>query len=162
MTDRFNTFRPDGEATADRWAGALHLFDQADKADLADLAVLADQAGRTAQHVGLADQAEEAAANRWKRAGLMFEERRYIETARLLAGLVEEFPRHTSARLLLARAYYHSAQLNRAEEQLRTLIDQDPVEPYAHLLLGRVLERQNRRDEAATWLRRADAFTADA
>ncbi|MGW0228297.1 tetratricopeptide repeat protein [Actinopolymorpha singaporensis] len=143
MTERFNTFRPDGEATADRWAGALHLFDRT------------DQAGR-------ADPTEETPADRWERAGLMFEERRYIEAARLLAGLVEEFPRHTAARLLLARAYYHSAQLNRAEKQLRTLIEHDPVEPYAHLLLGRVLERQNRPDEARTWLRRADAFTADA
>ncbi|MET9020806.1 tetratricopeptide repeat protein [Actinopolymorpha sp. NPDC004070] len=149
MTDRFNTFRPDGEATEDRWAGALHLFDQAGPTGLADRADLA----------GSAD--EESAADRWERAGLMFGERRYIEAARLLAGLVEEFPRNTSARLLLARAYYHSAQLNRAEEQLRAVIDQDPVEPYAHLLLGRVLERQSRGHEAATWLRRADAFTAD-
>ncbi len=149
MTDRFNTFRPDGEATADRWAGALHLFDQAGKNDRAGEA-------------GPAREVEEAPADRWERAGLMFAERRYIETARLLAGLVEEFPRHTAARLLLARAYYHSAQLNRAEEQLRTVIDQDPVEPYAHLLLGRVLERQSRHDEAATWLRRADVFAADA
>lgn len=73
MTERFNTFRPDGEATADRWAGALHLFDRT------------DQAGR-------ADPTEETPADRWERAGLMFEERRYIEAARLLAGLVEEFP----------------------------------------------------------------------
>ncbi|MFD2078623.1 FMN reductase [Actinopolymorpha cephalotaxi] len=149
MTDRFNTVRPDGEATADRWAGALHLFDQAD-----------ENAGTGGGSV--ASPAEEAPADRWERAGLMFAERRYIASARLLAGLVEEFPRHTAARLLLARAYYHSAQLNRAEEQLRAVIDQDPVEPYAHLLLGRVLERRSRPDEAATWLRRADAFTADA
>jgi FMN reductase len=133
-TDRYNTYRPDGEPTADRWAGALHLF----------------------------DTGEETAAERWERAVPLFEEKNYTAAARLLADIVEEFPRQTDARLLLARAYYHSAQLRRAEEQLRLVIDRDPVEHYAHLMLGRVLQRQGRDAEAAPWLRMAGALSGDA
>jgi predicted Zn-dependent protease len=126
-----NTYQPNGEPTADRWASALHLFDGA--------------AGSVAE--------------RWERAQLLFESRDYTAAAGLLVDVVAEVPDQTGLRLLLARAYYHSAQLRRAEEQLRTIIDRDPVDHYAHLMLGRTLERQGRHDEAARWLRLADAFT---
>ena len=55
----------------------------------------------------------------------------------------------TDLRLLLARAYYHSAQLARAEAVLRPLLDESPTEAYAHLLLGRTLQRAGRHDDAA-------------
>ncbi|MFE0677317.1 tetratricopeptide repeat protein [Streptomyces sp. NPDC058867] len=122
----------------DRWASALHLFDN----------------GAGVAH-------EETALERWERAGLLFDAKDYIGAARLLADVVEEAPEQTGPRLLLARAYYHSAQLRRAEEQLRLIIDRDPVEHYAHLMLGRTLERQGRRDEAAPWLRMAAAFSGE-
>lgn len=96
--------------------------------------------------------------SRWTRAELYFETKDYIEAAKLLADIVAEVPDQIGPRLLLARAYYHSAQLGRAEEQLREIIDRDPVEHYAHLMLGRTLERQGRHDEAAPWLRMAEAF----
>ena len=51
------------------------------------------------------------------------------------------------ARWLLARAYYHSAQLRRAESELRVIVERDPVEHYARLMLGRALERQGRQEE---------------
>jgi FMN reductase len=79
----------------------------------------------------------------------------------LLAAVVEEAPEQTGPRLLLARAYYHSAQLRRAEEQLRLIVERDPVEHYAHLMLGRTLQRQGRRDEATPWLRMAAAFAGE-
>ena len=139
MTDRFNNYRPDGEPTADRWAGALHLFDA----------------------LGTGTIREETPTERWDRASLLFEEKHYVEAAELLAALAEEFPEHTAARLLLARAYYHSAQLKRAEAQLRAVIERDPVEHYAHLMLGRTLERQGRSAEAAPWLRMAGALTGE-
>jgi predicted Zn-dependent protease len=125
------TYQPNGEPTADRWASALHLFDGA--------------AG--------------SAAERWERALLLFEAKDYIAAAGLLAEVVAEVPDQTGPRLLLARAYYHSAQLRRAEEQLRVIVGHDPVDHYAHLMLGRTLERQGRHDEAARWLRLAEAFT---
>jgi Tfp pilus assembly protein PilF len=100
-------------------------------------------------------------AERWERAQQLFEAKDYIRAVKLLTDVVEEVPDQTGPRLLLARAYYHSAQLRRAEEQLREVINRDPVEHYAHLLLGRTLERQSRHDEAAPWLRMAAAFAGE-
>lgn len=134
MIDNFSNYQPNGEAAADRWATALHLFD--------------------VPH-------EETTAERWTRAELLFEAKDYTGAATLLAGIVAEHPGQTGPRLLLARAYYHSAQLRRAEEQLREVVDRDPVEHYAHLMLGRTLERQGRHDEAAPWLRMATAFSGE-
>ncbi|MEW2071846.1 tetratricopeptide repeat protein [Streptomyces sp. NPDC007346] len=101
------------------------------------------------------------AADRWDRARMFFEAREYLPAARILGGLVEEAPEQVSVRLLLARSYYHSARLGRAEEELRAILELDPVESYARLMLGRTLERQGRQAEAATHLRMAAAFHGD-
>jgi tetratricopeptide (TPR) repeat protein len=65
------------------------------------------------------------------------------------------------APLLLARAYYQSAQLGRAETASRALIEADPTDVYAVLLLARTLQRRGRHAEAGTWLRRLDAMGYD-
>ncbi|MFC0110093.1 tetratricopeptide repeat protein [Kibdelosporangium aridum] len=119
---------------ADRWVTALHLFD---------------------------DEYEETIAERWERASLLFDAKDYAKAANLLAEVVAEVPEQIAPRLLLARAYYHSAQLRRAEEQLREVVERDPVEHYAHLMLGRTLQRQGRHDEATPWLRLAAALTGE-
>ncbi|MDI3098032.1 MULTISPECIES: tetratricopeptide repeat protein [Streptomyces] len=100
-------------------------------------------------------------AERWERAGMFFDAKDYAAAARVLSGLVEEVPEQSGPRLLLARSYYHSAQLRRAEAELRTLVERDPVEHYARLLLGRTLERQGRQEEADTQLRIAAALSGD-
>ncbi|MBZ9640244.1 M48 family metallopeptidase [Streptomyces sp. PSKA30] len=138
MTENFNDYRANGGVAPDRWASALHLFDN----------------GAGVPH-------EETTVERWERARLLFEAKDYIGAAKLLAVVVEEAPEQTGPRLLLARAYYHSAQLRAAEEQLRKVIDRDPVEHYAHLMLGRTLERQGRHEEAGPWLRMAAAFSGE-
>ncbi|MFE7231629.1 tetratricopeptide repeat protein [Streptomyces sp. NPDC057596] len=97
-------------------------------------------------------------AERWERAQMFFDARDYAAAARVLNGLVEEVPEQTGPRLLLARAYYHSAQLRRAEAELRVIVERDPVEHYARLMLGRTLQRQGRQDEAETHLRVASAL----
>ncbi|WP_328584326.1 tetratricopeptide repeat protein [Streptomyces sp. NBC_00370] len=106
------------------------------------------------------------AAERWDRAQLFFDAKEYGTAARILGGLVEEAPDQVATRLLLARAYYHSARLVKAETELRAVLERDPVEHYARLMLGRTLERQGRDTEAATQLRLGDAlagtFTATA
>lgn len=104
---------------------------------------------------------EESTAERWARSQLYFEAKEYTEAARLLTAVVDEVPEQVAPRLLLARAYYHSAQLGRAEEQLRVIVERDPVEHYAHLMLGRTLQRQGREAEAAPWLRLAAAFAGE-
>ncbi|WP_406406771.1 tetratricopeptide repeat protein [Streptomyces halstedii] len=100
-------------------------------------------------------------ADRWDRANLFFEAKEYLTAARILGGLVEETPEQVAPRLLLARAYYHSARLTKAEAELRAVLERDPVEHYARLMLGRTLERQGRTAEAATHLRMAAALAGD-
>ncbi|MEV0979502.1 tetratricopeptide repeat protein [Streptomyces sp. NPDC049915] len=97
-------------------------------------------------------------AERWERARMFFDAKDYAAAARVLGPLVEEVPEQTGPRLLLARAYYHSAQLRRAESELRLIVERDPVERYARLMLGRTLERQGRGEEADTHLRIASAL----
>ena len=65
-----------------------------------------------------------------------------------------------AAKLLLARAYYHSARLGRAEEMAREVLGEDPMDAYAALLLGRSLQRQGRKAEAEPALRLAKALGA--
>ncbi|GAA4326045.1 tetratricopeptide repeat protein [Streptomyces venetus] len=100
-------------------------------------------------------------AERWERARMFFDAKDYAAAARVLVALVEEVPEQTGPRLLLARSYYHSAQLRRAETELRTIVERDPVEHYARLMLGRTLQRQNRHEEAESHLRIASALAGD-
>jgi Tfp pilus assembly protein PilF len=100
-------------------------------------------------------------SERWERAQHLFDAKDYVEAAKLLTEVVAETPDQTGPRLLLARAYYHSAQLRRAEEHLREVINHDPVEHYAHLMLARTLQRQGRHTEATPWLRMATALSPE-
>ncbi|MCL7369316.1 tetratricopeptide repeat protein [Streptomyces ardesiacus] len=100
-------------------------------------------------------------AERWERARLFFDAKDYAAAARVLDGLVAEVPEQTGPQLLLARSYYHSAQLRRAEAELRIVVERDPVEHYARLMLGRTLERQGRQEEADAQLRIASALAGD-
>ncbi|MGW1159763.1 tetratricopeptide repeat protein [Streptomyces sp. NPDC002513] len=100
-------------------------------------------------------------SERWERALKYFDDKDYTAAARVLSTLVEEVPEQSGARLLLARAYYHSAQLRRAEDELRGIVERDPVEHYARLMLGRTLQRQGREAEAEPHLRIAAALAGD-
>ncbi|WP_051966473.1 tetratricopeptide repeat protein [Kitasatospora mediocidica] len=101
-------------------------------------------------------------AAEYARAQLFFDSRAYTDAARILRDLVDQEPRNLSVRLLLARSYYHSAQLWRAEAELHRILEQDPAESYARLMLGRTLQRQSRPDEARPHLRLAAAMADDA
>ncbi|MGW1765459.1 tetratricopeptide repeat protein [Streptomyces sp. NPDC002073] len=101
------------------------------------------------------------AAERWERAQLFFEAKEYATAAQVLDGLAAQAPEQLAPRLLLARAYYHSAQLRRAETELRGILERWPVEDYAQLMLGRTLERQGRAAEAAPHLRIAAAMAGE-
>lgn len=101
------------------------------------------------------------AAERYERAKLFFDAKEYVTAAGILDGLVAEAPEQVAPRLLLARAYYHSARLAKAERELLAVLERDPVESYARLMLGRTLERQGREGEAAPHLRMAAALSGD-
>ncbi|MEU4788997.1 tetratricopeptide repeat protein [Micromonospora tulbaghiae] len=94
----------------------------------------------------------------YRRATMFFEAGDPNGAARLLEPIIEAEPDNSSVRQLLARAYFQSAQLNRAEEQLRALVDRDPSDHYAHHVLGRTLERMNRPLDALRHLRIAAAM----
>ncbi|HWJ08143.1 MAG TPA: hypothetical protein VNS46_02125 [Nocardioides sp.] len=105
-------------------------------------------------------------AFRW--AEDLFEHRDYYTAATVLQHLVDTHPDERDlggARELLARSYFHSAQSRRAAEVARDLLDRDPGNAYAALLLARSLQRSAggdaaRRDEARGVRRLADAMTA--
>lgn len=108
-------------------------------------------------HAGLL---EDSAHDRWTRAQALFGERAYREAAVLLTELLDDAVdvghELTDVRLLLARALYHSAQLDGAIRVATELLEHDPNEPYAHLLVGRSLQRQGRGDQAQPHLRLAE------
>ncbi|TDC47034.1 tetratricopeptide repeat protein [Micromonospora sp. KC207] len=94
----------------------------------------------------------------YRRATMFFEMGDASGAVRLLEPIVEAEPGNSAVRQLLARAYFQTAQLNRAEEQLRELVDRDPSDHYAHHVLGRTLERMNRPADALRHLRIAAAM----
>jgi Tfp pilus assembly protein PilF len=98
----------------------------------------------------------------YDRATFAFDARDYLTAAAQLEELVAAEPSNIGVRLLLARAYFHSARLRKAEDETREVIARAPGETYAYLLLGRVLQRQSRHDEAAGPLRIAAAMSGDA
>ena len=101
-------------------------------------------------------------ALRYEWAQSLYEQSEYLRAAEVLVELVDEATLDgtlhgtTDLRLLLARAYFHSAQLGRAEATLRVIVDETPTEGYAHLLLGRTLQRRGRHEEARRWLSLAE------
>jgi tetratricopeptide (TPR) repeat protein len=82
------------------------------------------------------------------------------EAARTLAAVVEAEPANEAALELLARSYFASAQLGRAEAALVRLVELAPANGWARRALARTLERQSRRDEAVAHHRVADALGA--
>ncbi|WP_162907738.1 GNAT family N-acetyltransferase [Allorhizocola rhizosphaerae] len=97
---------------------------------------------------------------RYERAQLFFAAKDYSVAIGLLEGVVADAPTEVAPRELLARAYYHSARLRQAERELRWIVERHPTEAYAHLMLGRTLQRLGRREEAESWLRIAAALGA--
>lgn len=82
------------------------------------------------------------------------------EAARILEAVVEVEPTNEAALEALARAYFGSAQLSRAEEALIRLVALAPANGWARRALARTLERQSRHDEAVPHHRMADALGA--
>ncbi|MEO3812724.1 tetratricopeptide repeat protein [Sphaerisporangium sp. B11E5] len=92
---------------------------------------------------------------------MYFEAQDYREAARILAPIVEGEPGNRAAVELLGRAYFHSAQLGRAEETFRRLVEIDPCNGWAYQALARTLDRRNRADEAESYRRMARAMGAE-
>jgi Flp pilus assembly protein TadD len=94
------------------------------------------------------------------RADLLFAMGQPTEAARILEPVVDSEPGNEAALELLARSYFGSAQLGRAEEALTRLVELAPANGWARRALARTLERQSRADEAVAHHRMADALGA--
>ena len=68
---------------------------------------------------------------------------------------------NTGLRCLRAWAFMMRAQLQKAEAELRDLVEVGPDDVWARHALGRVLERQSRLEEALPHLRLAAAMSGD-
>ena len=66
------------------------------------------------------------------------------EAARILERVVAAEPTNEAALELLARAYFGSAQLGKAEDALTRLVHLAPANGWARRALARTLERQSR------------------
>ena len=70
-------------------------------------------------------------------------------------------PDNRGLRSLRGWAYLMRAQLQKAEAELATLVDEDPSDSWARHALGRALERQSKYADALPHLRLAAAMTGD-
>lgn len=81
----------------------------------------------------------------------------YAQAVALLEPLADRLP-DRSVRELLARAYFMRAQLAKAEDLFRDLVEECPDDAFLREALARTLERRSRRGEAAQQRRVAAAL----
>ncbi|PZG17375.1 DsbA family protein [Nonomuraea aridisoli] len=98
---------------------------------------------------------------RLRHAESLLDQRDPLGALTLLRPLLDEHAGDRGVRMLAARAYFASAQLNRARTALESLVAESPDDSYARHLLGRTLQRQGRHEEAASHLTLAAAMTPD-
>ncbi len=91
------------------------------------------------------------------RARLFFDAGQPAEAVRILDPMVLAEP-DVSVLELHARALFASAQLERAEQAFRGLVDRCPDDGWAHVALGRTLERLHRQAEAEPCFRTGAAL----
>lgn len=97
----------------------------------------------------------------WQLAFGAFDRKDYRLALVHCTDLLERHPGDRHVRELRARAYFHTASLGKAEADARALVEADPTDAYALLLLARALERQNRADEASGVRRRLAVMEGD-
>jgi Flp pilus assembly protein TadD len=94
----------------------------------------------------------------FRKAEALMAQRRPLDALRELQPVLAEAGEAPSVQLLAGRAYLGSAQLNRAEEAFRKVLDLDPSDHYARFALGKTLQRLGRLTEALAQLRMAVAM----
>ena len=100
-------------------------------------------------------------ADVYHRAWELLEDRAPRQAIELLDPAIEEEPQSTSLRTLRAWAYFQSAQLAKAEQDLATLVDECPTDVWARFALARALERQSRYADALPHMRLAAVMSGD-
>lgn len=93
-----------------------------------------------------------------QRGRLLLRGRHDAQAAVVLERAAALEPRKGSILEPLGRAYAQSGQLDRAIETFTALVEVDPASAYAHYVLGRVLRRADRPEEARAHLKLAIAL----
>lgn len=91
----------------------------------------------------------------------LLQRRHASQALELLDGALALDPTNTGLRTLRAWAYLIRAQLERAETELRALVEENPGDDWLRFALGRALERQSRFADALPHLRLAAAMSGD-
>ncbi|MEU4452554.1 tetratricopeptide repeat protein [Nocardioides sp. NPDC023903] len=84
-----------------------------------------------------------------------------VEALEILEPALADDPDNIGLRSMLAWAYMLRAQLAKAEAELRWLVERDPSDAWSQHSLGRVLERQDRLEDALGPLRLAAVMSDD-
>ena len=100
----------------------------------------------------------EARFRAFRQAEALVQRRRPLDALKALEPVLDAEPDKPSVQLLAGRAYFHSAQLNRAEQALTRVVEMDPSDHYARFVLGRTLQHLGRLVEALAQLRMASAM----
>src|SRR6201999_2285915 len=100
----------------------------------------------------------EARFHAFRRAEDLVERRRPLDALKALEPLLDDEQDKPSVQLLAGRAYFHSAQLRRAERAFTRVLELDPTDHYARFVLGRTLQRLGRFAEALAQLKIASAM----
>jgi Flp pilus assembly protein TadD len=101
---------------------------------------------------------EESRFHAFRQAEDLVARRRPLDALKALKPLLEAETDKPSVHLLAGRAYFHSAQLRRAEQAFTRVLELDPTDHYARFVLGRTYQRLGRFAEALTQLRVAAAM----
>ena len=91
----------------------------------------------------------------FRKAESLLARRKPLAALDALAPVLDAEPDAPSVLLLAGGAYFQSAQLGRAEQAFRRVLDADPSDHYARFVLGRTLQRLGRLEEALTQVRMA-------
>jgi predicted Zn-dependent protease len=83
------------------------------------------------------------------------------EALEVIEPALAEDPTNTGLRCLRAWAYMIRVQLEKAEAELRALVEETPDDVWSRHALGRVLERQSRLEEALPHLKMAAVMSGD-
>jgi len=104
---------------------------------------------------------DEGTVEAFRRAENLVAQRRPWEALRALRPVLDIAEDKPSVQLLLGRAYLFSAQFRRAENAFLRVLELDPSDHYARLVLGRTLQRQGRLEEARSQVQMAATMNPD-
>ena len=113
----------------------------------------------SADGAGAGDEERESAYELLQRGQDLLTQRHFAQAAVVLERADRAEPRKASILEALGRAYYNSAQRDRARETFEELLEIDPSAHYAHFALGQSLKQLGRVGEARTHLRLAVALS---